>query len=177
MFICIYMNILIYNQERKECTIQKKIFIYRSINKQRHTWFCILHGFCVLGESRKSKTKQKKAAVRKSLETLLLDWKMAPGTSSGEPKEGKARHTHTQPRQLVSSFEPFSCKHSLFVRTETGSKHKRYVIVNTWYDDDEDDDDDDRSNIDLISLKKMKKKKGPQVWEIQHKVHTRWQFQ
>lgn len=38
MFICIYMNILIYNQERKECTMQKKkkntkTFIYRSINK------------------------------------------------------------------------------------------------------------------------------------------------
>lgn len=35
MFIHIYMNILIYNQERRECTMQKKIFIYKSINKQR----------------------------------------------------------------------------------------------------------------------------------------------
>lgn len=81
---------------------------------------------------------------------------MAPGTSSGERKEGKARHTHTQPHQLVSSYEPFSCKHSLFLRTESGSKHKRYVIVNTCYDDD---DTDNRSNINLISLKKKERKK------------------
>lgn len=116
-------------------------------------------GFVFLGKVGKVKQnqKKKKTAVRKSLETLLLDWKMAPGTSSGERKEGKARHTHTQPHQLVSSYEPFSCKHSLFLRTESGSKHKRYVIVNTCYDDD---DTDNRSNINLISLKKRKEKKG-----------------
>lgn len=114
-------------------------------------------GFVFLGKVGKVKQNQKKkTAVRKSLETLLLDWKMAPGTSSGERKEGKARHTHTQPHQLVSSYEPFSCKHSLFLRTESGSKHKRYVIVNTCYDDDT----DNRSNINLISLKKRKEKKG-----------------
>lgn len=86
---------------------------------------------------------------------------MAPGTSSGEQTEGKARHTRTRPHQLVSSIEPFSCKHSLFVRTEWGSKHKRYVIVNTCYDDD---DTDDRSNINLINFKK--KKKGREVGEV-----------
>lgn len=30
------MNILIYNQERRECTMQNKISIYKSINKQKH---------------------------------------------------------------------------------------------------------------------------------------------
>lgn len=54
------MNILIYNQERRECTMQNKISIYRSINKQRHNQgqFCILHGFCVLGESKTKKRLQ-----------------------------------------------------------------------------------------------------------------------
>lgn len=52
MFICIYMNILIYNQERKECTMQNKIPIYRSINKQKtRTVFYMV--FVFLGKVRK----------------------------------------------------------------------------------------------------------------------------
>lgn len=95
MFICIYMNILIYNQERKECTMQKKIFIYKSINKQRHTQFCILNGFCVLGESRKSKTKPK----RKRLQ-LEKVWKLFVRLKNGtrhnfEGTKGRKSTSHT----------------------------------------------------------------------------------
>lgn len=59
MFIRIYMNILIYNQERREFTMQNKISIYKSINKQRHNQgqFCILHGFVFWGKVGKVKQR------------------------------------------------------------------------------------------------------------------------
>ncbi|KAM7391067.1 hypothetical protein PAMP_021784 [Pampus punctatissimus] len=71
MFIRIYMNILIYNQERRECTMQNKISIYKSINKQRHNQgqFCIL--FCVFGKSRKTK-RNKRLQLEKVLKSFLL---------------------------------------------------------------------------------------------------------
>lgn len=53
------MNILIYNQERSECTMQNKILIYKSINKQIHNQgqFCIL-GFVFLGKVGKVKERR-----------------------------------------------------------------------------------------------------------------------
>lgn len=54
------MNILIYNQERRECTMQNKIFIYKSINKQRHNkgQFVFYMGFVFLGKVRNVKQRR-----------------------------------------------------------------------------------------------------------------------
>lgn len=69
MFIRMYMNILIYTQERRECTMQNKIFIYKSINKQGNNHRQFLHSthdVCV------QKKKREETAVRKSSEILFF---------------------------------------------------------------------------------------------------------
>lgn len=87
------MNILIYNQERRECTMQNKqketpkTCIYRSINKDTikdslySTWV-----FACLGKVGKEET-----AVIKGLE-ILFKCKMAPENRSGGQKRKKKQH-------------------------------------------------------------------------------------
>lgn len=114
-----------------------------------------------VGKVKQSKTKQKKE--KKKRLQLEKVWKLFVRLKNGTRHDfratrggGKARHTLTQAHQLVSSLETFSCKRSLFVCTEWGSKHKRFVIVNTCYDHD---DTDNRSHINLTKLQKNQKKK------------------
>lgn len=121
MFICIYMNILIYNQEKKRMSNAKqltkkppKTFIYRSINKDTirdslySTWV-----FACLGKS----WERRETAVIKGFE-ILLKCKMAPKNRSGGQKRKKKQH--------VSWFPVFSVflvnAASLFILAQTWVK-------------------------------------------------------
>lgn len=147
--------------------MQNKIFIYRSINKQRHTQYCILHGFSCSWE-KQEKVKQRKDCSQKKFGNSFVKFqKWHPSTNQGKERKEKAHHTHTQPRQLVSSWvcfflKSFSCKHSLFCSKShrIGSNHKRYVIVNTCYDDTR-----MTSPTSTLSAENKNKKNGPQVQE------------
>lgn len=152
--------------------MQNKIFIYRSINKQKHTQYCTLYGFPCSWE-KQEKVKQRKDCSQKKFGNSFVKFqKWHPSTNQGNERKEKARHTRTQPRQLVSSFcfflKSFSCKHSLFCSKShrIGSNHKKYVIVNTCYDD--------TRMTSPTSTSSAQRKKKPNKQKTLHRFGENW---